>query len=256
VKRVRIATILFLALAAASSAVSWAEEDASSPKANAGQFGDYKPQGFLSDYSKIKMAGKDSDTYKYRNPSADARKYKRLMIDRIKIFLAEDADYKGVDPAELKELVDYFHKAIEKAVGDAYPVVREPGPDVLRLRIAITDLVPNKPEASVVTLVVPFLWVGDAGAGAAQGNVGSTPFVGHASIELEALDSVSSEQVAAYIETRMGKKYNWTEGVAKGVGDYVKAYSTWDYTRQAMDYWAKLIRQRLDETHGKAPAKG
>jgi hypothetical protein len=69
-------------------------------------------------------------------------------------------------------------------------------------------------------------WVADAGAGAAQGSVGSTAFVGHASIELEALDSASSEQVAAYIETRMGKKYNWTEGVSTGVSDYVKAYST------------------------------
>ena len=95
----------------------------------------------------------------------------------------------------------------------------------------------------------------DAGAGAAQGKAGSTPFVGHASIELEALDSVSSEQVAAYIEMRMAKKYNWTEGVGTGVSDYVKAYSTWDYTKQAMDYWAKLTRQRLDEAHGKTPKK-
>ena len=177
------------------------------------------------------------------------------MIDRIKIFLSEDADYKGVDPAELKELTDYFHKAIIKAVEGAYPVVREAGPDVLRLRIAITDLVPNKPEASVVTLVVPFLWVADAGSGVADGHTGSTAFVGHASIELEALDSKSSEQVAAYIETRMAKKYNWTEGVSTGVSDYVKAYSTWDYTKQAMDFWAKLIRQRLDEAHGKTSEK-
>ncbi len=237
---VRSVAILALALTAGGSGL-----------ALAGQFGDYKPQGFLSDYTKLKPEGGDSDAFKYRNPSADAKKYQRLMIDRIKIFLHDEADYKGIDPAELKELVDYFHQAIIKAVDGAYPVVNEPGPDVLRLRIAITDLVPNKPEASVATLVVPFLWVGDAGAGVAQGNVGSTPFVGHASIELEALDSASSEQVAAYIETRMGKKYNWTSGISTGVGDYIKAYSTWDYTKQAMDFWAQLIRQRLDEAHGK-----
>jgi len=197
----RTTTLLVLALAAGTASVTWAEEDAPLPQSKAGQFGDYKPQGFLSDYSKIKPVDDDSDAYRYRNPSVDAKKYSKLMIDRIKIFLAEDADYKGIDPAELKELADYFHKAIEKAGGDAFPVVKEQSPDVLRLRIAITDLVPNKPETSVVTLVVPFLWVGDAGAGAAQGNVGSTPFIGHASIELEALDSESSDQVAAYIET-------------------------------------------------------
>lgn len=250
---IRITSILVLALAAGTAVVAWAEEGGASTQAKAGQFGDYKPQGFLSDYSKIKPQGGDNDAYKYRNPSVEAKKYKRIMVDRIKIFLSEDSDYKGIDPTELKELADYFHQAIVKAVEDGYPVVEEVGPDVLRLRIAITDLVPNKPEASVVTLAVPFLWVGDAGAGVAQGNTGSTPFVGHASIELEALDSTSSEQVAAYIETRMGKKYNWTEGVSKGVTDYVKAYSTWDYTKQAMDFWAKLIRQRLDEAQGKTP---
>jgi len=251
----RMVSILALMLVFGVTGVAAAEEGAST-EAKPGQFGDYKPQGFLSDYSNLKPAGDEKDTYKYRNQSVDAKKYNKLMIDRIKIFLSEDADYKGIDPTELKELADYFHEAIVKAVGDAYPVVTEAGPDVLHLRIAITDLVPNKPSASVVTLVVPFLWVGDAGGGAAQGNVGSTPFVGHASIELEALDSESSEQVAAHIETRMGKKYNWTQGVSRGVSDYTKAYSTWAYTKQAMDFWAALIRERLDEAHGKTPRKG
>ena len=54
----------------------------------------------------------------------------------------------------------------------------------------MTDIVPNKPEASVVTLVVPFLWIGDAGTGVAKGKAGSTAFTGEANIEFEALDSV------------------------------------------------------------------
>jgi len=151
--------------------------------------------------------------------------------------------------------VDYFHQAIVKAVSDAYPVVTEPGPDVLRLRIAVTDLVPNKPKASVVSLMVPFVWLGEAGAGVAQDEAGSTPFVGEATVEIEDLDSESSKQVAAFIETRIGKKYHWTKGVATGVSDYVKAYSTWAYTEQAMDYWAQLIRERIDKAQGKAPKK-
>ncbi len=230
-------TLLLMALAA--------------PAAWAGQFGDYEPHGFLSDYSKLKPEGGDSHAYKYRDPKADVAKYNKLMIDRIKVYLKDDAKSKEIDPAELKELTDYFHQAVVEAVEGAYPVVREPGPDVLRLRIAITDLVPNKPEASVVTLAVPFLWVGEAGSGVATGKAGSTPFVGEATVEMEALDSESNKQVAAYIETKMGKKYNWTHGVSTAATDYLKAYSTWAYTKQAMDYWAQLIRQRLDAAHGK-----
>ena len=133
--------------------------------------------------------------------------------------------------------------------------MNEPGPDVLRVRVAITDLVPNAPEASVVTLAVPFVWVGEAGAGVAEGKAGSTPFLGEATVEFEALDSESNKQVAAYIEERIGKKYNWTHGVDTAVKDYFKAYSTWAYTKQAMDHWAQLLREALDAWHGKTAPK-
>ena len=219
---------------------------------HAGQFGDYKPHDFLSDYSGLKAEGGDSEAYLYLPEGVDRTKYRKVMVDRIKIFLKEDAEYKGIDPAEMKELADYLHDAIKKALGSAYPVVRNPGPDVLHLRVAITDLVPNKPAASLVTLAVPFAWAAEGSAGAAQGEVGSTPFVGEASIELEVLDSVSHEQVAAFIETRSAKKYDWDEGATEAATSYLKAYSTWAYTKEAMDHWAQMIRQRLDTAHGKA----
>lgn len=213
--------------------------------------GAYQHKDFMSDYSKLQPEGGESKALKYRDAAVDFAKYDKLMIDRIKVWVKDDAEYKGIDPAELKELVDYFHQAIVDAVSDKYPVVTKPGPDVLRLRIAITDLVPNKVSASVVSLVVPALWLGEAGAGAAEGEAGSTPFVGEATIELEAMDSQSNQQVAAYIETRIGKKYYWTKGVATGVSQYSKAYSTWAYTKEAMDYWAKLVRERLDAARAK-----
>ena len=215
------------------------------------KLGDYQPVGFLSDYSQLKPEGGDSSAYVFRSPKEVGAKYNKVLIDRIKIFFEDEAEYKGVDPTDLKALTDYFHDAVVKALGDAYPVVEEPGPDVVHLRIAVTNVVPNKPEASVVTLVVPFLWVADAGSGVAKGETGSTAFVGKASVEMEALDSLTSKQIAAYVETAIPKKYNWTEGVSKGVSAYTSAYSTWAYTKQSMDLWAKYIRERLDVAHGK-----
>jgi len=215
-------------------------------------FGKYQAKGFLTDYSRISTTVEADGAYRYRDPAADGRQYNKLLVDRIKIWFKDDSEYKGIDPDELKMLTDYFYNAIEKAVGDAYPMVAEPGPDVLRLRIAVTDLVPNKPEASVVSLVVPFAWVVDAGSGVAKGQVGSTAFTGEATIELEAMDSLTNKQLAAYIDTEAGKKYAWDEGISEGVSSYMKAYSKWDYTKKAMDAWAQRIRKRLDEVHGKA----
>jgi len=220
------------------------------------KLGDYEPKGFLSDYSKLAPDATEEGAYYYLSYPDGKSPYNKVLIDRIKIFFKDDAEYKGIDPTELKALTDYFHDAIVKAVSDAYPVVEEPGPDVARLRIAVTDVVPNKPEASVVTLVVPFLWIGDAGTGVAKDEPGSTMFVGEASVEMEALDSVSSEQVAAFVDTRIPKKYNWTHGVTKGVTDYVSAYSTWAYVKQSMDYWAKVVRERTDAAHGKTTPEG
>ncbi len=214
-------------------------------------FGDYESKGFLSDYSGIKP--EDGDAFLYRNSDMDRSRYRKVMVDRIKMFLSEKADYKGIFPTELKELADCFPEAIVKALGDAYPMVEESGPDVVRLQIAVTEIIPIKPEASVVSLVEPFLWLGEVGAGVAEGEAGSTPFVGEASVEMEAVDSVSNEQVGAYIERHFGRKYHRTRGVGTAVTDYLKAYSTWACTEQAMDAWAQLVRQRMDEAHGKAP---
>ena len=229
--------------------------DAAADSGQNPKFGDYQSKGFLSDYSGLKQLAGEDDTFIFQDPNANVSQYKKLMVERIKVWFKDDAEYKGIDPAEIKDLTDYFHKAIVDAVGDQYPVVREPGPDVLRLRIAMTDLVPNKPAASLITLVVPFLWVAEAGSGAATDEAGSTPFLGEVTIELEALDSQSNRQVAAFIEREIGLKYQWSKGVATGVSSYTKAYSTWAYTKQAMDHWAQAIRDHLDKAHGIAPAK-
>jgi hypothetical protein len=252
----KLTSALLLSTLFALPVASMAETASAAPAATAPaastepMFGDYQAKGFLSDYSKISKTKDAEGSYEYVDPTADFSKYNKLLVDRIKIFFKDDSKYKGIDPDELKVLTDYFYEAINKAVGDAYPMVKEPGPDVLRLRVAVTDLVPNKPEASVATLVIPFAWVADAGSGVAKGETGSTVFTGEATVEFEALDSVSSQQLVAHIETETGKKYDWAKGVTKGVTGYMNAYSKWNYTKAAMDEWAHTLRVRLDAAHG------
>jgi hypothetical protein len=241
-----IALLLSTTIGAAHAADSPPQADAAPAKV-----GDYQPVGFLSSYAGLTPDPNNEHAFIKRAPAGVAKKYNKVMIDRIKVFFEDGASYKGIDPTDLKALTDYFHNAIVKALDDTYPVVDKAGPDVIRLRIAVTNVVPNKPLASVVTLAVPFLWLADAGTGVAQGETGSTAFVGKASVEMEALDSVSSKQLAAYIATEVPTKYNWVNGINKGVTDYVHAYTTWSYTKDAMDIWAKYIRERMDVVHGK-----
>lgn len=223
---------------------------------------EYKYAGFLSDYSRLEPAPDKSGAEVFVKPGFNLKNYDKVLMDRVIIWYKDDAEYKGIDPTELKALTDYFHEAVVKQLGTDYPVVNEPGPGVLRIRAAITELVPTKRLASVVVLVVPYATVADLASGVfTKGGAGSSPYIGDAAIEAEFLDSVTNEQLGAYVERRIGKKYNidMSDGagsaVAKGFSSYGKAYTTWGYAKDAFDYWAKKLRKRLDEAHGKTKPK-
>lgn len=210
-----------------------------------------KYTGFLSDYSQLKPEAEGSTAMKYVNPEADMKKYKKFILERIIVWLKNDAEYKGIDPDAFKAMTDYFHEALVRELGNDYPLVTEPGPDVMRLRIAITDLVPTKVGMTVVVLVTPYATVADLASGAAsKGGVGSAPYLGHAGIEAEGIDSVTLQPVFAYVDERYGKKYD-----VENPGSYFKAYKEWGYVQQAFDYWAKKFRTRLDEINGKTKAE-
>lgn len=219
----------------------------------------YKYAGFLSDYSKLAPAA-HGRAMVYIKPDFNFKAYDKIMIERLKFFYKDDAEYKGIDPTDLKALADYFHESFVKGVGKDYPIVNEPGPGVLRIRVAITEIVPNKPLVSVVTLVVPYLTVADLASGtASKGGAGSNFYVGSTVIEAEFLDYQTGEQIAAYIERYIPKKYDvdLSKGVVgattHGFKEYFKSYSTWDYTKEAFDFWLLKLHQKLDEAHGKKP---
>jgi hypothetical protein len=117
--------LLLSALLALPVAATAETAPAASPEL---MFGDYEAKGFLSDYSKISKTEADDGSYEYLDSTVDFSKYNKLLVDRIKIFFKDDSDYKGIDPDELKVLTDYFYEAVNKAVGDAYPMVTEAGP--------------------------------------------------------------------------------------------------------------------------------
>jgi hypothetical protein len=80
---------------------------------------DSKPKyaGFLSDYSKLQPVPDGNGAERYLDPNQNWKQYNKVMLDRIRIWYKDDADYKGIDPTELKALTDYFQNAIVKALG-------------------------------------------------------------------------------------------------------------------------------------------
>ena len=166
------------------------------------------------------------------------------MIDPIQVWVHDKAKYKGVDPDQLKAMTDYFRNAIVKAMAPDYPVVGNPGDDVLRVSMAITGVVPQKPKRSVLGYV-PIAFVLSTAKEAVDSAGGQESMELEASMEAAFVDSATGERMFAVVDSHRGDDMM----VNKGQADL-----GWEGTKGALDFWATELRKRFDETHGKVEA--
>lgn len=193
-----------------------------------------KHSGFLINYPEFKSGPKGGADFVYMKEGVDFKKYNKIMMNHVVLYFEDDAESQGIHPEELAEMSNAFHKAIVDNLQGAYPLVAEPGPDVMRLRFAITDVVASKPGMGAVATVMP---VGLALSAVKKGVTGKHTGVGEASIEVEILDSMTNERIGAAIDTRPGGK--------------MEGFSKWGAVEGAFEFWAKRLRTWLDEIHGR-----
>ena len=189
--------------------------------------------GFLGDYSQLKSGSDDQAALVYVKPGADFKPFSKIMFERVAVTLAPSSESREIDPTILKELTDYYQNALVEAVKDGYEVVDQPGPDVLWVRVAITDVEPSNPTANTMSSIVP---IGIAVSAAAKATTDANLGTGEAATEMEVLDSVTKERLAAAVDRRQGGKAAFR--------------GKWVDTEQAFDYWAKRFRERLDGLRG------
>lgn len=189
--------------------------------------------GFLGDYSMLQPGGEDRAALVYVNPKTDFKLYNKIMFDRVFVSLADNAKHKEIDPALMTELAVYYQNALMKAVKDGYQIVDKPGPDVLRVRVVITGVRPSNPVSNTMSSIIP---VGLVVSGATKAISGDNLGTGEAATEIEVVDSVSGDRLAAAVDRRQGGKMAFR--------------GKWEDTRQAFDHWAKRFRERLDEARG------
>ena len=194
--------------------------------------------GFLGDYSQLKPGTEGQAKMVYMKEGVDFAKYNKIMMDEVVFYFSPHAKNKEIDPEQMKELADMFHKDVFEALGTEYPLVDQPGPDVMRLRVAITDIDLPHRGLNTVTTVVP---VGLAVSFVKKGITGKGSFVGEISMEVEILDSTTNERIAAAADRRAGGK--------------IDSMSKFGTAEDAFKFWAQRLRARLDEFHGKAESK-
>jgi hypothetical protein len=195
--------------------------------------------GFIKNYPKFQEGPYGGAEWIYIKEGTNFGKYNKILMDSVVFYWKDDADYKGIQPEVLTEISEAFHKAMVETLQKDYPFVDKPGPDVLRIRFAITDIVPSRPVLNVITGIMPI----GAGIGLIKYGVtgkGGGLFVGEASMEMEALDSETNERDGAAIDLKPAPKYRVIKGAQK-----------WEQAKDAFIFWAGRLKKFLDKAHGK-----
>jgi hypothetical protein len=177
--------------------------------------------GFLTDYSRLRA---ESDTsLRYVNKTALGA-YSGFIVDKVEVHFfsgasAIEAKSEGkLTEQELKDLTNYFHSAIVRAISDSgRKVVYQAGPGVARIRVALTDI---KETGALNVLPQASLLGAD---------------VGGAAMEAEIVDSLTGKQIGAVVESRKGSQVPFSN-----LGD-------WGTAKGIMDDWAKRLQKRLEE---------
>ena len=176
--------------------------------------------GFLSDYSNLEEVDDNHLVYL----SGNAGNYSKFIIDPVAMLYRQPEEKRIFSDEELEDLQVHFKTAVIEALteDDGYPVVEVAGPGTARLRIGITD-VDDTIGALNITIYTKI-----TGAG-----------LGGAAFEGELVDSMTGEQIAAV--SRWGSGSRILRAGFTHTGD----------AKILMDRWAKNLRERIDEAHGR-----
>jgi hypothetical protein len=194
-----------------------------------------QPQkGFLNGYyEKMEPGPKDGAKMRWLKPGVDFSRYNKEMLDSIVFFLADDSESKGIDAYEMKELADKCNRKVFDLLNDTYPVVAKPGPDVIRIRVAITDLKQSRPALSAVTMVIP---AGLAISAVKKGTGGSWTGAGATRAEFMAIDPMTNDVIAVAQDERKA--------------GFEERFTKWGSAEEAFKFWAERIKFLMDRaTH-------
>ncbi len=192
-----------------------------------------KTSGFLLDYSQLKPGKGDQALLAYKNPQAAWGMYTKVIVDPVEIYMTPGADLRSDAKEERTALATYFTASLrEELKKNHFTIVSQPGPDVLRIRTALTDGDQSEVLLDTVSTVMP---IGLAVSTLKRVAVGSDTSVGFAQAEAEVLDSRSSTRLAAAVDKRYGTKALRAK------------FGSWNHAKEAMDHWSEQMAERLVE---------
>jgi hypothetical protein len=192
---------------------------------------------FLSDYSKLvaRPLPNGATDLLWVSPAATPErvsKYTAVMIDQPEILISPKSEYDGAKPADLSAISEQVRKDISDTLkAGGYAVVEAPGPNVLYIKSAVTDLMLKRKKRRLLAYT-PVGFVLKAGADAMRDMMEKYDIMGDAA-QGQILDSQSSEILGEFVALRGNN------------GQRI----TFDQMNAEIQGFASRLRCRLDNTH-------
>jgi hypothetical protein len=201
---------------------------------------------FLTNYELLQpragKAGQPGDLA-YIAPGAVKRlsAYKAVMVDQPEILFSPASEIKGMKPDDQKALAEALRDTLSGGLAEGgYSVAQQPGPGVVYLRVALTDLIVKKKKRGLLAYT-PVGAVVKVGSDALKEAFNKVDFI-ETTFQAELVDSLSNDVLAALVAERGARK---AEGQKETRIDM-------DQMRQNMRAWSLRLRCQLDNS--KLPA--
>jgi hypothetical protein len=147
--------------------------------------------GFLTDYDKLKKTAENGKMETYVKNGADWSGYGKVIVEPV-VYRPPSGKEAKLSSDEERKITSSFHECfVTNFTKDGITVVAEPQNGVLRIRSAVTGIDTSNPFINVVSTLAVFLPVDNGGASA----------------EIEVLDSLTSERLAAFVFYDNGKPW-------------------------------------------------
>jgi len=188
--------------------------------------------GFLGDYTQFHRGKGGQAEYVYRDINVDFSKYQKVILEPVQLWAAENSEsaLNSLSKEDQQLIVDYLYVSLSDAFKRDYVIVNEPGPDVMKVRCAITEAKATSPVKEILSTVTPY------GLGISYAKhfmLGTHSGVGVVSVEGELLDSLTGQRLAAVVDRRAGTK------------SLADKYTRWGDVQDAFSFWARRMQTNL-----------
>lgn len=187
------------------------------------------PSGFLDSYPPMHPDPKQPGASIYVAPGATLKGISKVYIDPILVWYSRDSKYQGIDPNDLAAVTEHLRTALKKSLEPKYPVVDAMGPDVLHLRVAITNVMAEKKKRGILGYTPVGFVIGTAKNMATAGpNINLLS----GTLEAELLDA-KGKQLAVYVDPLKS-------------GETKEEALTWSSIAELLDAAGQRLRTRMD----------